>query len=237
MSPVALGKLLVDRGQEVIVQMTCRDRNRLALQSDLLGASALGIRNICVMTGDHPIKGDHPGTKPVYDLDSVQLLSLIRSMGEGFDLAGNELEGSPDFVTGVVSNIDPSQFMQILKLEKKVSMGADFIQTQAVYDLGHFEQFLDNISHMEVPVLAGVIPLKSARMARFMNKNVPGIKVGDELIGRMERAEDPSNEGLIICAEQIKQLRKMCRGIHLMPIGHHRYTPQLLEMAGISTRK
>ena len=236
MSPLALGKLLVDAGHEVIMQMTCRDRNRLSLQSDILGASALGIRNICVMSGDHTTKGDHPGAKPVYDLDPVQLISLIGKMGQGSDLAGNDLNGSPQLVVGAVSNIDPSRPMQMLKLEKKVATGARFIQTQAVYDIGQFEEFLDAISHLDVPVLAGVIPLKSARMARFMNEKIPGIKVEEDLIKRMEGADDPAKEGSLICAEQINEFRKMCRGIHLMPIGHHQNTPQLLKMAGFSER-
>ena len=236
MSPMALGKLLLDEGHEVIMQMTCRDRNRLAIQSDILGASALGIRNMCLMSGDHTVNGDHPGAKPVYDLDSVQLISMVSKMKDGFDFSGNELESVPELVVGAVSNTDPSQPMQMMKLEKKVRMGAQFIQTQAVYDIGQFEEFAESVAHLDVPIIAGVIPLRSENAARFMNNNIPGIKVGDDLIGRMENADDPVFEGLMICAETIKMLKKMCRGVHLMPIGQHLNTPKLLEMAGLSVR-
>ncbi|NYT19143.1 MAG: methylenetetrahydrofolate reductase [Methanosarcinales archaeon] len=234
MGPVAVGKLLMDAGHEVIVQFTCRDRNRLALQSDILAASALGIRNLCVMTGDYPTKGDHTGAKPVYDLDSVQLLSVITKMMGGHDMAGNELAGAPSFTVGAVSNTDAARRMQMIKLKKKIDAGARYIQTQAVYDVEVFGEFMDSFPDPDVPVLAGIIPLRSAGMARFMNANVPGIRVGDEMISRMENAEDPVKEGLEIAAESIRELRKMCRGIHMMPIGGNSNTTKLLQMAGIS---
>lgn len=238
MSPIAVGKLLMDAGHEVIVQLTCRDRNRLALQSDILAASALGIKNLCVMTGDYTTKGDHVGAKAVYDLDSVQLLSLITKMMGGFDMAGNELAGSPSFTVGAVSNTDVTKRMQMLKLKKKINSGARFIQTQAVYDVESFNDFsvlMDQIGP-NVPVMAGIIPLRSAAMAHFMNNNIPGIRVGDELIKRMENARDPIQEGLEIAAESILELRDMCGGIHLMPIGGHGNTQRLLEMAGLYNR-
>ena len=234
MSPMALGKLLVDNGYEPIMQMTCRDRNRLGLQSDLLGAAALGIKNICIMTGDYTTCGDQPGAKPVYDLDSVQLLSMIRIMQNGFDLVGTELDGAPEFVVGAVSNTDPTQIMQIMKLVKKVKMGVDFIQTQAVYDVGQFEDFMAAIAHLDVPIIAGILPLKSAKMARFMNEKIPGVKVENKMIARMESADDPVHEGLMIAAETITEIKYMCRGVHLMPIGKHLNTRKLLEMAGLS---
>ena len=233
MSPVAVSRALLDSGHEVIMQLTCRDRNRLALQSELLGAYALGIRNICVMTGDHTTKGDHPGARPVYDMDSVQLLDIIRKMKEGHDLAGNVIENPPAFTVGAVTNTDPSKTMQMIKLRKKTKMGLDFIQTQAVYDTGQFEAFVEEAEDIEVPMLAGVIPLKSANMARFMNKNVPGISVPDEITERMENAEKQTEEGISICAETIAEIKKLCRGIHIMPIGKHDNTPEILEMAGI----
>ncbi len=236
MSPLALGKLLLDEGHEVIMQMTCRDRNRLAIQSDILGAAALGIQNLCLMSGDHTTNGDHPGAKPVYDLDSVQLISMVQKMKDGFDFSGNKLEGAPELVVGAVSNTDPSQPMQMIKLEKKIRIGAQFIQTQAVYDIEQFEEFTEYVSHLDVPIIAGIIPLRSASAARFMNKKIPGVKVGDELIARMENADDPVLEGLMICAETIRMVKKTCRGVHLMPIGQHLNTPKLLEMAGLSVR-
>ncbi len=234
MSPVALGKILKDRGHEVIVQMTCRDRNRLALQSELLGAYALGIENICVMTGDHVKSGDHQGAKAVYDLDSVQLLSMIRKMMNGSDLYGNPLDSAPEFMVGAVSNIDPGQAMQMLKFKKKILEGADFIQTQAIYDPDLFESFMEYAREFKVPVIAGIIPLKSAGMARFMNENVPGIHIGEDLIERMEQARDPVHEGFEISCEVISRIRPICQGIHLMPIGQHLNTQRLLEMAGFS---
>ncbi len=233
MSPLAVSKALVDAGHEVIMQLTCRDRNRLALQSDLLGAYAMGIRNICVMTGDHTTKGDHPRTKPVYDLDSVQLLAIIKKMQEGYDLAGNMIDNPPDFVVGAVTNTDSSKTAQMMKLRKKTKMGLDFIQTQAVYDTGQFEAFMESIGDIEVPIIAGVIPLKSANMARFMNQNIPGINVPAGIIDRIEKAEKPVEEGMSICAEAIGELNKLCRGIHIMPIGKHDNTANILKMAGI----
>ncbi|TGC07387.1 methylenetetrahydrofolate reductase [Methanolobus halotolerans] len=233
MSPVAVSKNLLDAGHEVIMQLTCRDRNRLALQSELLGAFALGVRNMCVMTGDHTTKGDHPGARPVYDMDSVQLLDIIRRMKEGHDLAGNVIDKPPAFTVGAVTNTDPSKNMQMMKLRKKSKMGLDFIQTQAVYDIGQFEAFMEAIGDIEVPVIAGLIPLKSAKMAHFMNENVPGINVPAEVTQRMANAEKPIEEGISICSEAINELKELCRGIHIMPIGKHVNTPKILEIAGI----
>ena len=237
MSPLAVSKALLDGGHEVIMQLTCRDRNRLALQSDLLGAYSMGIRNICIMTGDHTTKGDHPKARPVYDLDSVQLLNIVRKMQRGIDLAGNVIENPPQFVVGAVTNTDPSRKAQMMKLRKKVKTGIDFLQTQAVYDISMFEDFMESIEDIEVPIIAGVIPLRSANMARFMNGNIPGINVPDEIIERMDSTEKPKEEGMAICAEAIKELQKLSRGIHLMPIGKHNNTPTILEMADIRKKR
>ncbi len=234
MSSLAFSKFLLDEGHEPIMQLTCRDRNRIGLQSDLLGAYALGIRNICLMTGDFPSCGDHPGSKPVYDLDSVQFLQLVRKLDSGIDFAGNELDGGTSFCTGAVSGIDPEKTLQLIKLEKKAKCGADFIQTQAVYDVGMFEEFMESISHLEVPVIAGLIPLKSLGMAEYMNKNISGINVPEEIMIQMKDASNPIEEGLFIASETIKELTKLSRGIHVMPIGSHKNTPRLLSMAGIS---
>lgn len=236
MSSLAFSKFLLDRGHEPIMQLTCRDRNRIGLQADLLGAYALGIKNICVMSGDHPSCGDHPGSKAVYDLDSVQLLDIVSRLNSGFDFAGNELEGKTGFCVGAVSNINPKDFLQLLKLEKKVRCGADFIQTQAVYDVGMFEEFMENISHLDVPVLAGLIPLKSPKMAKYMNENISGIHVPDELVSRLKKAPDPLEEGFLVAAETVKELKTLCRGVHIMPIGSHSRTLGLLKQAGISRR-
>ena len=234
MSSLAFSKLLLDEGHEPIMQLTCRDRNRIGLQSDLLGAYALGIRNICLMTGDFPSCGDHPGSKPVYDLDSVQLLQLVRKLDSGIDFAGNKLDGGTSFCAGAVTGIDPEKTIQLIKLEKKVRCGADFIQTQAVYDVGMFEEFMEVTNHLEVPVIAGLIPLKSLRMAEFMNKNISGISVPEEIMFRIKDAPDPVEEGLSIASETIKELMRLSRGVHIMPVGSHKNTPRLLSMAGIS---
>lgn len=236
MSSLAFSKLLLDDGHEPIMQLTCRDRNRIGLQSDLLGAYALGIRNICLMTGDYPTCGDHPGSKPVYDLDSVQLIELVRKLDSGIDFAGNKLDGGTSFCAGAVSGIDPEKTMQLIKLEKKVRCGSDFIQTQAVYDVGMFEEFMGAVNHLEVPVIAGLIPLKSLRMAEYMNENISGIHVPEEIMLRMREASSPQEEGLLIASETIKELTKLSRGVHIMPIGSHKYTPRLLSMAGISQK-
>jgi 5,10-methylenetetrahydrofolate reductase len=236
MSSLAFSKLLLDDGHEPIMQLTCRDRNRIGLQSDLLGAYALGIRNICLMTGDYPSCGDHPGSKPVYDLDSVQLLRLVGKLNSGIDFAGNKLDGGTSFCKGAVSGIDPEKALQLIKLDKKVKCGADFIQTQAVYDVGMFEDFMEAISHIEVPVIAGLIPLRSLSMADYMNKNISGINVPDEILLRMKDASDPIEEGLCIASETINELMKLSRGVHIMPIGSHKNTPRLVSMAGISKK-
>ncbi|HOW14546.1 MAG: methylenetetrahydrofolate reductase [Methanosarcina sp.] len=236
MSSLAFSKLLLDEGHEPIMQLTCRDRNRIGLQSDLLGAYALGIRNICLMTGDYPTCGDHPGSKPVYDLDSVQLIELVRKLDSGIDFAGNKLDGGTSFCAGAVSGIDPEKTMQLIKLEKKVRCGSDFIQTQAVYDVGMFEEFMEAVNHLEVPVIAGLIPLKSLGMAEYMNENISGIHVPEEIMLRMKETSSPLEEGLLIASETIKELTKLSRGVHIMPIGSHKNTPRLLSMAGISQK-
>jgi methylenetetrahydrofolate reductase (NADPH) len=234
MSSLAFSKFLLEEGHEPIMQLTCRDRNRIGLQSDLLGAYALGIRNICLMTGDFPSCGDHPGSKPVYDLDSVQLMQVVMKLNSGFDFAGNKLDGGTSFCTGAVSGINPEKTLQLIKLEKKVKCGADFIQTQAVYDVGMFEEFMEAISHLQVPVIAGLIPLRSLGMAEFMNKNISGISVPEEIMFRMKETSYPVEEGLTIASETIKELMKLSRGVHIMPIGSHKNTPKLLSLAGIS---
>ncbi|MDQ1254734.1 MAG: methylenetetrahydrofolate reductase [Euryarchaeota archaeon] len=234
MSSLAFSKLLLEEGHEPIMQLTCRDRNRIGLQSDLLGAHALGIRNICLMTGDFPSCGDHPGSKPVYDLDSVQLLQVVKKLNSGIDLAGNKLDGGTSFCKGAVTGINSEKTLQLIKLEKKVKCGADFIQTQAVYDIGMFEEFMEAINHLEAPVIAGLIPLRSLSMAEFMNANISGINVPEEILIRMKAASDPVDEGLAIAAETIKELTRLSRGVHIMPIGSHKNTPKLLSMSKLS---
>jgi methylenetetrahydrofolate reductase (NADPH) len=234
---LATSAILVQKGLEPIFQMTCRDRNRIALQSDLLSAWVLGIKNVLALTGDLPSLGDHPQAKPVYDLDSVTLLHAISRLNEGFDLAGNELKGKPDFFPGAVvkveSDTEASMELQIAKLGRKVAAGARFIQTQAVYSPDNFGRFMKRIEQYQVPVLVGVIPLKSAGMAKYMNKSVSGVFVPDDLIQKMTDApkEDREKTGLQICADLIRQLKPMCQGVHIMAIGWEKKVPEIIQMA------
>jgi len=229
--------LLKQKGLEPVFQITCRDRNRIALQSDLLNAAVLGIENVLAITEDLPALGDHPQAKPVYDLDSVQLLWTISRLNEGYDLAGNELEGKPNFFPGAVVNpgadTEASFELQIIKMEKKIAAGARFFQTQAVFDVDSFAKFMKRVEGFKVPILAGIIPLKSAGMARFMNKNIAGINVPEELISRMAKAEDKVQAGIEISANTINQLKGMCQGIHIMAMGWEDKIPAILEAAGL----
>ncbi len=232
---LAVSFLLKQKGFEPIYQLTCRDRNRLALQSDLLSAAALGIENVLILTGDHPSLGDHPEAKPVFDLDSVQLLQVARKLESGLDMKGNKLNGAlPKFCLGAVVNpgSDPLE-PQIMKMEKKIEAGADFFQTQAVYDLKTFENFLSKTKHLKVTILAGIVLLKSAGMARYMNKNVAGVFVPDNLIKEMEETKDKVGTSVEIAARLIKGLKPMCNGIHIMSIGWDKVVPRVLEASGL----
>lgn len=234
MSPMAASSILQENGLETIMHITCRDRNRLALQSDLIGASSMGIRNVLVMSGDHPVKGDHEGAKPVYDMDSVQLLGMIQKLNRGVDFSGNRLDGRTDFCMGAVTNTELNE-AGLIKLRKKIRMGASFFQTQAVFDVRSFSEFMEKINEMEskrVKIIAGIIPLKSERSAIFLNK-VPGIRVPGDMIRQIKEAKNPEAEGIKIAAGIIKELRTLCDGVHIMPVGNHENTKALLEKAGI----
>ncbi len=229
--------LLKQGGLDPVIQMTCRDRNRIALQSDLLSASVLGIRNVLAITGDLPSLGDHPQAMPVYDLDSVQLLWVINRLNQGHDMVGNELKGKPDFFPGAVVNpgadTEASFELQLIKMEKKIEAGAKFFQTQAVYEPDKFARFMKRAKEFKVPILAGIIPLKSVGMARFMNKNVAGVFVPEELIQKMAAAKDRTQTGIEIAANLAKDLKGICQGVHIMAIGWEKKVPQILEMAGL----
>ncbi|MCX9082623.1 MAG: methylenetetrahydrofolate reductase [Candidatus Methanoperedens sp.] len=234
LSPLAACSILQAKGLETIMHITCRDKNRLALQSDLIGAYSLGIRNVLVMTGDHTSKGDHEGAKPVYDLDSVQLLGMIRKLDQGFDLCGNELKGRTEFCSGAVTNTILNE-AGLIKFRKKIKMGAIFFQTQAVFDVRDFAEFMEKTSEIrsrKVKIIAGIIPLRSQSSAHFLN-SVPGIRVPDDMIRKMTDAKDPKAQGMKIAAGIIRELRTMCDGVHIMPIGNHENTRALLEMAGL----
>ena len=230
--------LLSEAGLEPVFQLTCRDRNRIALQSDLLSASVLGVRNVLAITGDLPQLGDHPQAKPVYDLDSVQLLAAIGKLNSGFDMNGNALKGKTDFFPGAVvnpgANTEVSLKLQLLKMEKKIAAGARFFQTQAVFDPEKFCGFMKKTEGLGAPILAGIIPLKNARMARFMNENVAGVNVPETLIKKMTEAKDKTQTGIEIAADLIRQLKDICQGVHIMPIGWEAKVPEILALAGLA---
>ncbi len=248
-SSIATCTILKQMELEPILQMVCRDRNRLALQSDLLSAYTLGIRNVLCLTGDHVVLGDHPEARPVFDLDSVSLLRAAQGLIEGHDLSGNELAGRPEdlFLGAIVTpGADPVE-PQIYKLHHKVEAGARFIQTQAVYEVDQFAAFMERIGEVKVPVLAGIVLLKSAGMARYMNANVAGVSVPDGLIKEMAEAGSKDKEAkasgrkgdnvvrtsIDIAARLIRGLRPYCAGVHLMPLGWGHHVPAVLEGAGV----
>jgi methylenetetrahydrofolate reductase (NADPH) len=233
---LAVCHLLASRGIEPVYQLTCRDRNRLALQSDLLSAYALGIRNMLALTGDHPLLGDHPGAKPVFDLDSVSLLSAASQLMQGHDMTGHELDGSPDFLLGAAVNpgSDPIE-LQLMKMEKKVAAGARFFQTQAVFDLDRFAAFMQRAQRIGVPILGGVLLLKSAGMAHFLNQKVAGISVPDRYLKMLAGApkEERPAVSVTIARELAVGMRNLCQGVHIMPLGWAHHVPQLLHDSGL----
>ncbi len=246
MSSIAAGKHVLDCGIEPIVQMTCRDRNRIAMQSDLLGAYSLGMRNVLCLSGDHQKFGNHPTAKNVYDVDSMQLIDNLRRMrddkvffcGEAFK------EAEPQFFIGAVANpfADPFEF-RVDRLEKKVNAGAQFIQTQCVFDMERFERFMEMVRERgldeRVHILAGVTPMKSWKAASYMQKNVSGMIVPDDMVERLKNAEDPKREGLDLCIEQIKYIKeniKGVHGVHIMAIAWEEGVPEIVEKSGLYPR-
>lgn len=236
LSSLAAAVKLKEAGFAPVYQLTCRDRNRLALQSDLLGAAALGIENVLLLTGDYVNKGDNPDAKAVYDLDSVQLIQCAQGLTEGRDMVGNKLQGAADLCLGAVVSpgTEPAEG-QIIKLGKKVAVGASFIQTQAVYDVEEFARFLKAVKDfgIEVPILAGIVMLKSAAMARYMNSNVPGVKVPDDIMRELEETpkEKMKETSVRITVRLIKELRGLVSGVHLMPMGWTHLVPEILSAA------
>ena len=233
---LAVSARLVQRGLEPVYQLTCRDRNRLALQSDLLSAWALGVKNVLCLTGDHPVLGDDSDAKPVYDLDSVQLLKAASTLNKGQDMAGHDLDGKPDLFAGAVVTpaADPLE-PQIIKMEKKIEAGARFFQTQAIYEPEKFEQFINQSSKFKVPIMAGIVLLKSVAMARFMNANVAGIMVPDSIINEMAETskEDRKKKAVEISARIIRQVKPFCQGVHIMPLGWDELVPDIILEAEI----
>ncbi|MFH1092264.1 MAG: methylenetetrahydrofolate reductase [Pseudomonadota bacterium] len=234
------GALMIkEMGGEPILQMTCRDRNRLALQADLLLAYSRGVTNVLCLTGDSVVVGDHKGAKEVFDLDSSQLLRTIRTLEKGYDLAGNKLDGGVKFCAGAIVTPEAEPLEpQLIKFEKKIEAGAEFIQTQAVYDLDHFARFMEYARPLGVKVLAGIILLTSAGMARFMNNNVPGVKVPQALIDEMAAAGKGKAlaKGIEIAGRMIRRIKEenLCHGVHIMAIGKEETVPDILSAAGLA---
>ncbi|MBR5021453.1 MAG: methylenetetrahydrofolate reductase [Oscillospiraceae bacterium] len=237
-STLATCVAMKNAGLNPIYQATCRDRNRLALQSDLLGAAAMGIDNILCLTGDHTKMGDHPGAKPVFDLDSVSLLYAASQLEKGYDLAGNELVGEPPkFAKGaVVSPISDSVDAQLAKMERKVMAGADYFQTQAVFEPEKFIKFMESAKQFGKPVQLGVIIPKSVGMCKFMNNNVAGVHVPDEMLEELRADKEKTKAGITgveIAARIIRECKPYCQGVHIMALGWESKVPALLELAGL----
>jgi len=237
MAPIGIAHLLLDMGVESILQITCRDRNRLALQSELLAAYALGTTNIICMSGDPPSGGDNPNAKAVFDLDAVSLLRTTTSLQAGIDSAGNDLTGAPSFCMGAVVNPGARDLdKEFRRMEEKVQAGASFFQTQAVYEPNLFEDFMNVAEKFNVPILAGLIVLKSAKMARNLNANLPGVFVPSNIIDELDNAESSADASVEIMTQIIRDVRQMCAGIHIMAIGWEAKIPQILRGVGLASQ-
>jgi 5,10-methylenetetrahydrofolate reductase len=234
--PKSVAHLLLDRGLDPIVQITARDRNRIAIQADLLGATLLGVGNFLFMTGDNPKNGDHPDAKGVFDLTTLEMLNAARSLRSGRDLTGNELKGAPHMFLGATANPGaPDLAYEAEGTRRKIEAGAQFLQTQAIYDIDLLKRYLDAAKLGDVALLAGIIPLKSAKMAAWLNANVPGVRVPATLIEELERAgpEGEAAVGVDIAARVIREARTLCAGVHIMAIGWEHRIPEILDASGV----
>ncbi len=245
MSSIAAAAIAISCGVEPVAQMVCRDRNRIAMQSDILGAAALGVKNILCLSGDHQIFGNHPQAANVFDLGSVQLIAMVKKMRDDKQfLCGDPIkEYEPRLFIGAVENpfADPFEF-RVIRLAKKIKAGADFFQTQCVFDIDKFAEWMGLIVkeglHKKAYILAGLTPVRSARALHYMKNEVAGMSIPDELIKRMESAKEPKEEGIKICLEMIEKIKNIegVSGIHLMPIGWESITPVILERSGLLPR-
>ncbi|MCP4257600.1 MAG: methylenetetrahydrofolate reductase [Planctomycetes bacterium] len=245
MSSIAAGAIALSCGVEPVIQMVCRDRNRIAMQSDILGAAALGVKNLLCLSGDHQKFGNHPESANVFDIDSVQLIAMVKRMRDDKQfISGDPIkEHEPRLFIGAVENpfADPFEY-RVARLAKKINAGADFVQTQCVFDLEKFSRWMELVVaqdlHKKVYILAGLTPVRSHRALKYMKSEVAGMSIPDELISRMESAEDAKEEGIKICLEMIEKIKGIegVAGIHLMPIGWESITPVILERAGLLPR-
>lgn len=237
MTPLAASALLVREGIEPVCQFACRDRNRIALQADLMGAHALGIRNVLALTGDPLKAGDHPDAKGVFDLESVRLLTLIRKLNQGSDWNGKALTDEPTdlFAGAAVDPQCPSWSGLQRRFERKLEAGAEFFQSQLISDFDRLAMFMDKLGNAGgKPILAGIFLLKSAKNAQFINRNVPGVQIPQHLIDRLANAEDQLQEGIRIAAEQVQLAKELCQGVHLMAVRREDLIPQILDLAGVT---
>jgi len=244
MSSICSAILVMQAGLEPVIQMTCRDRNRLAMQSDILGAAGFGIKNILCLSGDHMTTGNHPQAKGVYDMDSISLIAMVKAMRDDQVFqCGEEIKVEPRVFIGGAANPFAEPFeWRVKRLEKKIQAGADFIQTQAIFDMQRFEEFMKEVRerelHKQVFIIAGVLPARSAKALGYMKDEVPGMRVPEEFLKRMESAEDQKEEGVNICAELIRRIRDVegVAGVHIMPVMWESITPTLVERAGLLPR-
>ena len=228
--------LLKEKGFTTICNMTCRDRNRLALQSDLLNISVLGIENIVVSRGEEPSLGDHPDAKPVFDLTPLKLISAIRDLQKGYDMAKSDLHGTPKFCVGSTVNSSAQRGaldLEIKKMEEEIRAGVDFFLTTSVFELDIFENFIRKIEYLKVPIIPGIMILKSVGMARFMNKHVEDVFVPEVLIERLMKSADKPKTSVEIASELINGLKPLCQGVHLIPFGWEDKVPSIIEKAGL----
>jgi methylenetetrahydrofolate reductase (NADPH) len=236
MSSLAASVILLQHDIEPICQIACRDRNCIALQADLMGAQALGIRNVLALTGDPVKAGDHPRARSVFELESVRLIKLIDKLNQGVDLNDKPLDGATELFVGAA--IDPqcgSWSGLQRRFERKLAAGAQFFQSQLISDFDRLEKFMNQIAvGCTKPVLAGIFLLKSAKNAQFINRSVPGVQIPQVIIDRLEAAADPLHEGMTIAAEQVQLARQFCQGVHLMAVRREDLIPQILDLAGIA---
>lgn len=220
LSSLAASRAILDRGIEPIFQQTCRDRNRLALQSDLLAAWSLGLENVLVVTGDDPRAGDHPSAKGVFDLDSTQLSAVARGMNEGRDMMGRDLKGATDFYIGAAMFPEAEPWdVQLARIEQKIEAGVRFFQTQAIFDMDKLQRAVDAVRPLGVKVIAGVLVIRSPRVVTFVNEHLAGLMVPDHIANRIRAAEDPAEEAIALATEQVRDIRSIADGVHVMPLG------------------
>lgn len=236
-SSLAISKVLLEMGHDPVYQITGRDRNRLGIQSDLIGAHILGIRNVLCLTGDYVTVGDQKETKPVFDLESVQILKVVSGLNQGKDMNGNPIKGATALFPGAIATPETDPLEPLLvKFEKKIVAGARYFQTQAVFSPERFERFMGFARRFDVKIIAGVLLLRSAKMAQYVNRNIPGIRVPDSFLRELEEAgkEKELEVGLRIAVRTIEGIQKMCDGVHIMAIGAEEQIPVILERAGLA---